>query len=143
MTEALPSPFLTRRKGAAAARRVRTRAVTSWNGESARPIEIVAPDRYCTALLLEYAAPLFPAEFVSGSEWVVRLHPPAGGGWVLELLSLVERWLESAPLPCAKVLYGGRSYLIRAANDAPFAAASAQAGAATSTGPEELRAAPC
>ncbi len=33
--------------------------------------------------------------------------------WVLELLSLVERWLEAARLPCAKVLYGDRSYLIR------------------------------
>ena len=66
-----------------------------------------------TSLLLEYAAPLFPAEIVSGSAWVVRLQPPTGGGWVLELLSLVERWLESARLPCAKVLYGGRSYLIR------------------------------
>jgi hypothetical protein len=25
-----------------------------------------------------------------------------------------ERWLESARLPCAKLLYGGRNYLIRA-----------------------------
>jgi hypothetical protein len=32
---------------------------------------------------------------------------------VIELLTLVERWLESAPLPCASLLYGGRSYLIR------------------------------
>jgi hypothetical protein len=59
---------------------------------------------------------LFPAEIVSGSAWIVRLLPRTGGAWVLELLSLVERWLESAPLPCATVRCGGRSYLIRASN---------------------------
>src|ERR1700694_2022034 len=84
---------------------------------SIQPIEIVAPDRYCTALLLEYAASAFPAEIVSGSAGTVGLHPPTGGGWVLELLTLVERWLESAQLPDTNVLYGGRSYLIRASTD--------------------------
>jgi hypothetical protein len=84
---------------------------------SVQPIEIVAPDRYRTALLLEYAAPVFPAEIVSGSAWTVRLQPPSGGGWVLELLTLVERWLESARLPDTTLLYGGRSYLIRASTD--------------------------
>jgi hypothetical protein len=84
----------------------------------AQPVEIVAPDRYCTALLLEYATPLFPAEIVADSGWIVRLQPPSGeGGWVLELLALMERWLDSARLPCAKILYGGRTYLIRASND--------------------------
>lgn len=78
------------------------------------PIEVVAPDSYCSTLLLEQAHPFFPAEIVSGSAWIVRLQPPSGRGWVLELLALVERWLDSVPLPCAKVLYGGRSYLIRA-----------------------------
>ena len=82
--------------------------------QAARHIEIVAPDQLSTALLLEYAAPLFPAEHVSGTSWIVRLQPPpTGGKWVLELLSLVERWLESAKLPSANVVYGGRSYLIR------------------------------
>ena len=37
---------------------------------------------------------------------------------MLELLSLVERWLESAELPCANVLYGGRSYMIRTSDPA-------------------------
>jgi hypothetical protein len=37
---------------------------------------------------------------------------------VLELLSLVQRWLESARLPWVNVLYGGRSYLIRDTNAA-------------------------
>jgi hypothetical protein len=32
---------------------------------------------------------------------------------VIELLALVERWLASARLPGASLLYGGRSYLIR------------------------------
>lgn len=50
----------------------------------------------------------------TGPGLIVRLQPPsADPGWVIELLTLVERWLESAPLPCASLLYGGRSYLIR------------------------------
>jgi hypothetical protein len=122
MTEAPALPLLG--KGASARRSTRRRSLsTAWNSESTQPVDVVANDPYCTSLLLEYAAPLFPAEIVSGlmfpaeivsgSACVVRLQPPTGGGWVLELLSLVERWLESARLPCAKVLYGGRSYLIR------------------------------
>jgi hypothetical protein len=46
---------------------------------------------------------------------VVRLQArqaARGGWWVLEVLSLLDRWLESVLLPCAKVLYGGHSYLI-------------------------------
>ena len=87
--------------------------------ERVAPIEIVAPDKYCAALLLDYAAPLFPAEIVSGPAWIVRLHPPpTGGAWVSELLALVERWLESAPLPCAKVLHCGQNYLVRASTGA-------------------------
>ena len=114
MTEAPALPLLKRgRKRASTRRRARPSLPTAWNSENVQPVDVVANDPYCTSLLLEYAAPLFPAEIVSGSAWVVRLQPPTGGGWVLELLSLVERWLESARLPCAKVLYGGRSYLIR------------------------------
>jgi hypothetical protein len=82
-----------------------------------QPIEIVAPDRDCTALLLEHAASVFPAEIVSGSVWTVRLHPPTGASWVPELLTLVERWLEAAQLRDTNVLYGGRSYLIRASTE--------------------------
>jgi hypothetical protein len=103
-----------------------------------QPIEIIAPDRYCTTVLLEHAAPLFPAEVVSDigdldgvdpvdrSAWIVRLEPPAERDWALELLSLVERWLESCRLPCAKVLYGGRSYLIRASTDGAWFQAAAE-----------------
>jgi hypothetical protein len=114
MTEAPALPFVTRGgKRTAALRGARPSLPTPWT-ESAHPVEIVVNDPYCTNLLLEYATPLFPAEIVSDSPWVVRLQPPAGGGgWVLELLTLIHRWLESARLPCAKVLYGGRSYLIR------------------------------
>lgn len=87
------------------------------NAGNGRPIEVVAPDQLSTALLLEYAAPLFPAELVPGT-WVVRLEPPpAGGKWVLELLSLVERWLEATRLPCADVHYSGRKYVIRAPDE--------------------------
>jgi hypothetical protein len=103
-----------------------------------QPIEIIAPDRYCTAALLEHAAPLFPAEVVydiedidgvdpvDRSAWIVRLEPPVERDWALELLSLVERWLESCRLPCAKVLYGGRSYLIRASTDGAWFQAAAE-----------------
>jgi hypothetical protein len=114
MTEAPALSSRTRgRKRGSAPPEGRPNLPTAWNSESSQPVEIVAHDLYCTDLLLRHAAPLFPAEIVSGSSWVVRLQPPAGGGWALELLALVERWLESARLPCAKVLYGGRSYLIR------------------------------
>ena len=79
--------------------------------EQVRPrshlIEIIAPDRYCTTVLLEHAAQLFPAEVVSDldaldgidpvdrSAWIVRLEPPPGRDWALELLSLVERSTHS------------------------------------------------
>jgi hypothetical protein len=118
MTEAPALPSRTRgRKRGSALREARPNLHTAWSSETSEPVEIVAHDLYCTNLLLRHAAPLFPAEIVSGSAWVVRLQPPAGGGWVLEVLALVERWLESARLPCAKVLYGGRSYLIRTSPD--------------------------
>jgi hypothetical protein len=77
-------------------------------------VEIVAPDEYCAALLHDYAAPLFAAEIVHDASWAVRFHPPkTGGDWVVELLALIERWLHSVPLPCAKVVQDGRGYLIR------------------------------
>ena len=90
------------------------------DAECVRPIEIVAPDQLSTALLLEYAAPLFPAKLVSGTSWIVRLEPPpAGGKWVIELLALVERWLESTRRPSADVHYGGRTYVICASTEVP------------------------
>jgi hypothetical protein len=118
MTVAPTRTFLRRSgKPVPATRGTRPKPSTAWTGESAQPVEIVANDSYCADLLLEYAAPLFPVEVVADTEWVVRLQPPAGGAWVLEVLSLVERWLEAARLPCAKVLYGDRSYLIRTSTD--------------------------
>jgi hypothetical protein len=93
-------------------------AATAWNTERIRPVEIIAPDKRSMALLLREADPLFPAQLVATDpSWVVRLQPPAGGAWVLDLLALIERWLESCRLPCAKVLYGGRSYLIHPSSD--------------------------
>jgi hypothetical protein len=89
----------------------------AWDKERPRPIDIVAPDQHCTALLVKEAAPLFPAAVVYESSWIVRLEPPTGREWALELLSIVERWLEVCRLPCAKVLYDGRAYLIRASTD--------------------------
>ncbi len=89
----------------------------AWETERPQPVEIVAPDPHCLALLLKEAGPLFPAEVVFESSWIVRLEPPSGREWVLELLSLVERWLEECRLPCAKVFYDGRGYLIRASTD--------------------------
>jgi hypothetical protein len=78
----------------------------------ARPVDIVVHDGDSARILLEYALPLFAAEMVLGPVWAIRLQPPGGEGWIVGLLTLVERWLESARLPCAKVLCGGRSYLI-------------------------------
>lgn len=78
-------------------------------------VEIVAPDQYCATLLLDHAAPLFPAEIVPGPGWIVRFQPPpTSRDWVTELLTLIEAWLPTAPLPCAKVRHGDHEYLIRA-----------------------------
>ena len=108
MIEAPASPF--RRGGW-----TRTQAPL---GAIAKPVEIFAPDRHSTDLLLEYAAPLFPAEIAPGAVWIVRLQPPATGeGWVVQLLTILRRWLEAARLPWANVVYDGRSYLFRASSD--------------------------
>lgn len=115
-----PLPFFRRGKRRSTAPPVAQAVPVAWSAEGVRPIEVVAPDKFSTALLLEFATPSFPAEIVPGTQWTVRLQPPpAGGRWVLELLSLMERWLESAQLPSANVLYGGRSYLIRATDEVP------------------------
>jgi hypothetical protein len=96
-----------------------------WRSEAVPTIEIVSPDQLSTALLLEYAVPAFRAEVVSGTSWIVRLQPPpSGGGWVLDLLALVERWLDSARLPCANVSYHGRSYTIRTSTHLALAGSS-------------------
>jgi hypothetical protein len=87
-------------------------------GAAAKRVEIFAPDRYSTDLLLEYVAPSFPAEIAPGAVWIVRLQPPGTGeGWVVQLLTILRRWLEAARLPWATVVYDGRSYLFRAAGD--------------------------
>jgi hypothetical protein len=94
-------------------RSIRTAGLTF---EDVRAVEIVAPDQESAALLLEHSSPSFPAELIVDSGWVVRFHPPAATDpdWFLELLPLIERWLKAVPLPCAKALHGGKSYLIRA-----------------------------
>lgn len=121
-----PLPFFRRGKKRSTAPPMAQAVPVAWSAEGVRPIEIVVPDKFSTALLLQHATPLFPAEVVPGSQWIVRLQPPpAEGRWVLDLLSLMERWLESARLPSANVLYGGRSYMIRATGEVP----------ATATGP--------
>ena len=85
-----------------------------WEFDGVEAVDIVTPDEFCAQLLMEQAVPLFPAEILSGPGWIVRFEaPPSGGTWVVDLLALVERWLSSVPLPCAKVSRGGRSYLIR------------------------------
>jgi len=92
---------------------------TTLTFDGVEAVEIVAPDRYCAELLLDHAESLFPARLVSSPSWIVRFQPPpTGGEWVADLLSLVERWLASAPIPCAKMRRGGRSYLIRGPLDA-------------------------
>lgn len=93
---------------------------SAWAFESVGVVEIVAPDRECATLLLGHAAGSFDAEIVPGSTWIVRFTRPAAvDDWVVTLLELVERWLHSAPLPCAKMVHDGRDYLIRAPNDVP------------------------
>ena len=103
------------------------------DGASAEAVEIFAPDRASTELLLAYSAPPSPAEIAPGSVWIVSLQPPAGGaGWALELLSLVQRWLEAARLPWANLLYDSRSYLIRPSTQVAQFAPTAEMVRATS-----------
>ncbi len=111
MTAASTSRSLRRRLGRRAAVRIVGRPAAS---DGVNRVEIVAPDAACAALLLEYASLVFPGEVVSCAPSVIRVEPPSTGpGWVIDLLALVERWLDSVPLPCATVLYGGRTYLVR------------------------------
>lgn len=78
-------------------------------------VEIIVPDEYCAALLLEHAESRFPARIVHENDWVVRLRPALDGAdWVVDLFALLERWLALAPLPCVTLRYGGRRYLLRA-----------------------------
>jgi len=92
---------------------------TTLTFDGVEAVEIVAPDRYCAELLVDFAGSVFPAKLVSGPSWIVRFQPPPSGGeWVSDLLALVERWLAAAPIPCAKMRRGGRSYLIRGPLDA-------------------------
>jgi hypothetical protein len=118
MSEAPALPFLRRvgsNRPVAGSARVSRSSRLDFEGVEA--VEIVAPDLYSAALLVGYAAPSFLSEIVPGSAWIVRFEPSThGGDWVLELLSLVERWLESVPLPCAKALHDDRRYLIRASS---------------------------
>ena len=99
-------------------RLVRPSPHPAWpGGEGLHRVEVVAPDPECAALFLAYASPLFPAAIAPGAPATVHLHPPiADTGWVVELLAVVERWLEAARLPCANLIYGGRDYLIRSSN---------------------------
>jgi len=117
MIQAPAPPFLERSRLGFGARRPGLSLPAAWSSRGVHEVEIVVHDLDSTRILLEYAAPLFSAEVVSGSAWTVRLQRPGEGGWIQELQSLIERWLESARLPCAKVLCGGRSYLIRTSSD--------------------------
>jgi len=77
-------------------------------------VEIVAPDRFCARVFLELMGSAFPFELVgTGASWVISLQPPQGSSWEGRLLSLVQRWLETCPLPCATIGYRGRRYVFR------------------------------
>ena len=99
--------------------RGRVRPTSSPWIEPRTPVDIVAPDLERARALLGEAAPHFRAELAEagGSAVVVKLRPvqPETGGWVFELLALVERWLEASRLSAANAYYGGRRYLIPAA----------------------------
>jgi hypothetical protein len=128
MTEASVFPLFDRpRRQQPVPGETRSEPQTDMTFAGVDAVEIVAPDQFSATLLHDYAAPLFPAEIVHDASWAVRFHPPkSGGDWVVELLDLIERWLQSVPLPCAKVLQDGRSYLIRSsANHAQLGLLSA------------------
>jgi hypothetical protein len=85
--------------------------------ERSMPILVSSPDRYCAELLLEEAVKVFPAEIVTDSGWSVRLHPPGGADSVIAVLSLVEAWMASIPLPSTKVFCGDAAYVAGASAD--------------------------
>jgi hypothetical protein len=86
---------------------------TEWEGERA-VVEIVAPDQFSARVLIELVGTLFPVELVgTGEGWVIRLRPPSGSAWEGEVLPLLQRWLETCPLPCATILCRGRRYVVR------------------------------
>ena len=94
MSEAPVLPFVKpgMKRPPPTARAPRSNALATWDSESDQPFEVVMPDRYCADLLLEFAAPIVPAELVPGAALIVRLRPPLaarGGWWVLEVLSLL------------------------------------------------------
>jgi hypothetical protein len=87
----------------------------AWEAEQGT-VEIVAPDRFCAGVFLDLMGSLFPFELVgTGASWVIRLQPPHESSWEGRLLLLVQRWLETCPLPCATIGYGGRRYVFRSA----------------------------
>jgi hypothetical protein len=116
MIEAPPLPSLNRRK--VRHRPARPTPPTAWTSGSGQLIEVIASTPTHAAILLDYASPLFPVQLVAESELIVRLQPIPGPAWVLELLALLDRWLISTQLPCVRLRYGGRSYIIRAPIDA-------------------------
>lgn len=125
MSESPAPTVLTRRTRRSSARRGLYLASRSADApvplllDGVGAVEIVAPDRESALLLVECVGGAFPGELLPGPSWIVRFREPAAGGdWVVDLLALVERWLAAAPLPCAKLLRGGRSYLIRGPLDA-------------------------
>ena len=115
MNEAFVFPlFASPRRQQPVSDKARSESTSGMTFAGVDAVEIVAPDQFSAALLQDYAAPLFRAEIVRDASWAVRFHPPKSeGDWVVELLALIERWLLSVPLPCAKVLQDGRGYLIR------------------------------
>lgn len=114
MTEAPALPLV---ESPPSAHPARPNPRSAWSSEGLHRVEIAVPDTRRAALLVEYAGPLFSAAIVTDAGLVVQLRPPIGTGWVIELLALVDRWLEAAELPVAKLRYGGRSYLVRARLD--------------------------
>lgn len=114
----IEAPTLPSLDGKVRHRPARPTPPSPWTYRSDQPVEVIASTPTHAALLLEYASPLFPAQVVAESELIVRLQPITGPVWVLELLALLDRWLASTRLPCVRMRYGGRSYIIRAPIDA-------------------------
>ena len=115
-TPVLPFVRLGMKRPPPAACRPRSDSSVAWSPERNQPVEIVTPDQYLRRPAVGVRRPDRSCRARSG-RWLDRraAGAPAGTGgcWMLEVLSLLDRWLESVPLPCATVFYGGHSYLIR------------------------------
>lgn len=88
----------------------------------AEPIRVDTPDAASAADLMQEVVSRFRAELVSGANgrWEVHFHQDREQSrLVLDVLSVVERWLEARELTSTTLHLNGHSYTLRNAARPP------------------------